>query len=497
MALDVGVFRADFVHRLPEREAVGGDVVLRDAQVVVLFEIRLQVAFHVLPLGVEHVGDPPSILEPLKAVGVAFDEIEVTADSGHRLPEVEAVGGVVVLRHAQVAVAWDIEELLQVELHVLPLGVALIGDPPALLEPLKAVGVVFDEIEARADSVHRLPEVEAVGGVVVCRNAQVAVAVVERLQVELHVLPLGVELVLDPPSILEPLKAVGVASHEMGLRADSVNRLLEREAVGGVVVLRDAEVAVVVVERLQVSLSSLPRHLRPRLDGLPDRRRVALPADRQVEGLPDRLVGLAVLHNSSVLGDKLDLTLVRPPNRLFVRKPLRFNDACGEGAFAEGWNRPVKTEVFRLARRAVEVLSLPLLEGVLGGHPLSNDLPKVAGVEERVPWVDAVEAPLVYHRVDVRRAFGRRGANADTCVVSVGDRIGVEGVANRREECGYLGLLGGVPRPLLVRFLQWTFEGRLLHPQMFNSIGWLGMLSRLRTNLETEVWRSFPSSSSI
>ena len=78
-----------------------------------------------------------AFLQPAGAIWVAFDEIEVTADSGHRLPEVEAVGGVVVSRHAQVLVF--VVERMQVALHIFPPGVALVGDPPALLKPLKAV----------------------------------------------------------------------------------------------------------------------------------------------------------------------------------------------------------------------------------------------------------------------------------------------------------------------------------------------------------------------
>ena len=188
-----------------------------------------------------------------------------------------------------------------------------------------------------------------------------------------------------------------------------MHHLPEREAVGRLVALRHAQVLLLagsIIVLLQVELRLPPLHPRPRLDGVPHRLRVALAALLEVEGLPDRGVGLTVAHHAAVLSDQRDLARVRPRPRLHGRQALRLQHADGEGVKAKGLNGPVDTDVLWVACRLTLVRRRSRIKGLLCRQTRTHGLAKVGCLEERVVGIDVVEAPLVDHGVDERRRTG-------------------------------------------------------------------------------------------
>ena len=302
---------------------------------------------------------------------------------------------------------------------------------------------------ARADVAHQLSKREAVGDGVGLGHTQVAVFVEVGPQVPLHVLPLGVQLVLDPSTLLEPRPALGVTLDVVMARADVAHQLSKREAVGDGVGLGHTQVAVFVEVGLQVQLRVLPLCLRARLDRLPHRLRVALASGRQVEGLLDRGVRLAVTHHTAVLGDQRDLSLIRPRHRLLAREALGVDDADCKGIDAEDLDGPVQTDVFWVARRLVSMLLRSRVEGVLRREACTHDLSKVRDVEEWMIGLDAVKAPFVEYSIydgvdrDAHPLSGRRGTTLTIVVVLTALALLVAGAAGAKASAEFEGVLDG------------------------------------------------------
>ena len=257
----------------------------------------------------------------------------------------------------------------------------------------------------RTDVANYLPEASPLLRDMAERNAEVFILGVVRLELLLDVIPHCIPFVPHPSARLQPLLTFWMTRYVATFTTDGVHDVPEASPLLRDMVLRNAEVFILVVVRLELLLEFRPHPHTARLYTLPSCLRVPLSTLSKIESL--LALPILILENPSICRNVILFTFVCPLHRFDTRKTLCLQNGHCECVCTKDSDCPMQSQILWVSRRVGNVILRSYTQRLFNrGRTATDNLSNIHDAVQVMIRVNPVEAPFVNHTMHTRRLHG-------------------------------------------------------------------------------------------